>query len=449
MKKVIIIIILSIILIFSLIAVYLLYPATTAKPAIWETEPITYNVRFELQGQLLSEQTVVENAVPQTVNPELPGVHIIGWTDTQGQPVDPFAVSVAGDLSYQAVLRLELTAEHVPFLFVNEEGLLLPDAPLTHDALTQALNTLAVEGAAAYLPALSAETTPVSYTELTTVLGSFYDAAAISAAFPDEQDPTRAVFAAGMLQLLGRTGEESLTLPEEHTIPADITATREDATILLEAALTHTPEDGGITWAALELPSAYEPGFVFLDGRLYYVQENHYLLRDDYVGSLYFNADGLYTSGDAELDETVLTILKDLCAQNPDADRYAMLRVVYDYCHQNYTYRRTFDHPEYGSTGWEIERAKAMFETTKGNCYSYAAIFWAFARNLGYEARAISGKVLEDEQPHSWCIINLDGADYIFDPQWQYNYTERGIFHHDMFQIPMDKIGYWLYQWVE
>ena len=449
MKKVVIIIILSIILVFSLLAVYILYPKTMGKPTVFETEPTTYSVSFELNGTVLSQQTVEEQSLPQPVSTELPGVRITGWTDAQGQPADPFTAAVTADVCYQALFCPELTDAHVPFLFTDEAGMLLPDAPLTHDALTQALNALGEEGAAAYFPTLSQQAAPVTYRELTSILGAFYDASAVSAAFPKEEDPTRAVFAAGMLQLLGRAEEELLTLPEAYTIPADITAMRPDAAILLEASQPHTPADTGISWASLELPSAYDPGFVFLDGRLYYVREDHYLLRDGYVGSLYFNADGLYTSGDAALDETVLSILQMLCAQNPDADRYTMLRVVYDYCHQNYTYRRTFDHPEYGSTGWEIQRAKAMFETTKGNCYSYAAIFWALSRNLGYETRAISGKCLEDEQPHSWCIINLDGEDYIFDPQWQYNYTERGITYHDMFRIPMDKIGYWLYQWVE
>lgn len=449
MKKVVIIIVLSVILVLSLLAVGFLYPAVSGQPAIWETEPPSYTVTFQVQGALHDQQTVEEQAVPQVVTTELPGAHIAAWTDDLGQPADPFATPVTADVCYHAVVRPQLIEAHVPFLFPDAEGLVQPDAPLTGDALSQALNALAVEGASAYFPAISSGDVPVTHSDLTAILDSFFDTDAVAAAFPEATDPTRAAFAAGMLQLLGRTGDELLNLPEGYVLPTDITATRTDAAALLEASMSHTPTQEGIVWSSLELPSAYDPGFVFLDGRLYYVQEDHYLLRDGNVGTLYFNAEGLYTSGDAELDATVLGILQQLCAQNPGLDRYAMLRVVYDHCHQSYTYRRTFDHPEYGSTGWEIQRAKAMFETTKGNCYSYSAIFWALSRNLGYETRAISGKCLEDEQPHSWCIINLDGADYIFDPQWQYNYTERGITRHDMFQIPMDKIGYWLYQWEE
>ena len=308
---------------------------------------------------------------------------------------------------------------------------------------------MAAEGATAYFPELSTESTPVTLPELKAILAYFYTDEAIATAFADAQEPTRAVFATGMNRLLGRDLNEPLTLAENYMIPEDITAGRVDTVDLLEACMEHTPAADGITWGSLELPTPYEPGFVNLEGQLYYVQEDRYFLRDGHVGTLYFDAEGRYTSGDATLDATVVSILKDMIAQNPEADRFALLRIVFDHCYQNYTYRRTFDHPAYGSTGWEIQRANAMFESTKGNCYSYAAIFWALSRALGYETRAISGKVLSDEQPHSWCIIQLeDGADYIFDPQWQYNYIERGL-DHDMFKIPMERIGYWLYQWEE
>ena len=451
MKKAILIgliVVLSIILLLGLLVVFTMRPGTSSVPAIIPTEPSTYTVTFRIQDTQISQQTVTENALPQALSETVPGVSITGWADAQGMLVDPFTSPVTADTVYQAVYFPQLT-NHVPFLFVNDEGLLQPDEPLTQQALSIALTVLAAEEAKPYFPALPAEDVPVTHMELTDALGHFFEDTAITAAFGDAQDPSRASFAAGLLQLLGWDVSQKVTLPDSAMIPTDITAVRNDAAVLLESSVEHTADEQGIAWSELELPSNYEPGFVNVDGQLYYVQEDHYLLRDGYVGTLYFDADGRYTSGDATLDATVVTILQALMAENPDADRFTLLRAVYDHCHQNYTYRRAFDHPEYGSTGWEIQRANAMFETTKGNCYSYSAIFWALSRALGYETRAISGKVLEDEQPHSWCIIELDGEDYFFDPQWQYNYTERGIYHHDMFQIPMDKIDYWLYQWEE
>jgi hypothetical protein len=67
---------------------------------------------------------------------------------------------------------------------------------------------------------------------------------------------------------------------------------------------------------------------------------------------------------------------------------------------------------------------------------------------LGYEARAISGTCLKDEQPHGWVFIEIDGEDYLFDPEWEYvYYYERDDFSKDMFMMPMDKIGWWNYRW--
>ena len=449
MKKVILIIILCIILLLSLAAVFMLRSNIMPSSPDLLNSASTYTVSFQVQDTLVNQQTVTENELPQALTETVSGIAIVGWTDAQGQSVDPFAAPVLADTVYKAIFYPVLS-NHVPFLFVNGDGLLQPDAPLTQKDLSLALHALAEDGAAAYFPSLSAEEdTAVVQADLNTLLSAFFDDQAITSAFGASQELTRSSFAAGMLTLLDRSTTEKQLLAESVVIPSDITAIREDAAILLEAAIEHTADETGIAWTELELPTSYEPGFVNIDGQLYYVQDDHYFLRDGYVGTLYFGADGRYTSGDATLDATVVSILQDLSAQNPEADRFTLLRAVYDYCHQNYTYRRTFDHPEYGSTGWEIQRANDMFETTKGNCYSYAAIFWALSRGLGYETRAISGKVLEDEQPHSWCIIEIDGADYFFDPQWQYNYTERGIFHYDMFQIPMDKISFWLYQWEE
>ena len=32
-----------------------------------------------------------------------------------------------------------------------------------------------------------------------------------------------------------------------------------------------------------------------------------------------------------------------------------------------------------GATGWDIDEALTIFRTNKGNCYCYAAAFWAAA----------------------------------------------------------------------
>lgn len=412
------------------------------------TEPV-FTVRFLVQGEVVSAQQRVAGELPERVSIDLADGVITGWTDMNGQQTDPFTAAVSTDAIYQAVVRPALT-NHVPYLFVNSAGLLCPDIPLTQQDLSYALKMLATAEAQVYFPQLLWGDAQLSWDELTSQLSYFFEAEQVRAAFPQGEYILRCDFAKGMNQLLGRGDGEYFELPDEYTIPRDVTMDRQDAYMLLEAAVEHTPAQQGLTWDQLELPTMYEPGFVNVDGWLYYVKEDGYLLKDGNVGTLYFGADGRYTSSDTELDQMVADLLREMIAQNPGADRFALLRVIYDHCHQNHSYRRIYQgNPEYGATGWEIELAKDMMVSGKGNCYSFSAVFWALARGIGYEARAISGKCLDDEQPHSWCILELDGEDYIFDPQWQNNYTERGIDRYDMFMIPMDQIYIWLYQWEE
>lgn len=413
-------------------------------------QAVTYEVKFICADGECAVQTVEEGKLPTQVSAEVDGLRFGGWTDEAGNFVDPFSTAVTKDTVYNAVLYPQLTGHRV-YLFTDESGCLRPDAVLTADELTQALNALADQAALAYFPELPVGDTEVTEGEAAQVLLHFFDKETVDGAFSADgaEGLTRTAFAQGMNALLGHEEAEKVSLAEGAAIPVDVNNAREDAAALLEASMEHVVAEEGTAWTELELPTAYEPGFVNIDGWLYYVQEDRYFLKDEYVGFLYFDGNGRYTCGDAELDATVAGLLDEMIDAAPDADRMTLLRTVYDYCHQTYTYRRTYDHPAFGAHGWEIERAKAMFETGKGNCYSYAAIFWALSRGLGYQTRAQSGTCLSDEQPHSWCIIEVDGADYFFDPEWQYAYTERGVFDKDMFKIPMDKISYWGYKWSE
>ena len=420
----------------------------TRPEPVAPTEPVTFTTEFKALGVTLSEQTLTEGATPEVFVQSLPGIRLTGWLDSTGAVVDPFTIPVTADTVYTAVAHPELT-QHVPFLFCNEAGLLLPSEELTAQALSDALYALAAPGAENYFPTLPSGEDTVTLAQLTEVLQFFFPAEQVSATFNVDTVLTRSAFAVGMCNLLNRTGEP-VVFAEDAIFPADVTAGYENAPALLEASVVHTPAETGVIWEDVELISGYEPGFVLEDGQLYYVKEDGYLLRDAELGTLTFGADGRYTCGDEELDAIVTDLLAEMILQNPEATRFELLRVAYDYCHQTFGYRRSWDdHPAKGSHGWEINRAKDIFTSGKGNCYGFAAAFWSLARGLGYEARAISGVVLADEQPHSWCFIEFDGKDYIFDPQWQFDYTRREIFEYDMFYLPTDNLYFWGYQWFE
>ena len=81
-----------------------------------------------------------------------------------------------------------------------------------------------------------------------------------------------------------------------------------------------------------------------------------------------------------------------------------------------------------------------MFRTEHGNCYNYAAAFWALARALGYDATAISGSIAGreaqdqreretgvphvDQRDHSWVEIVVDGESRIFDVEMAFSYSD-------------------------
>jgi len=413
-----------------------------------ETEPVAYQVKFIMHGWTCSEQTVEQGSCPQPVTAHVPGLVFHSWQDAQGNTVDPMTVPVVSDTRYDAVAYPALT-NLAPYLFADEQGFLRPDDILTANELHDALSALATEEAKAYFPGMPIGSQHISHRVLMLVMEGFFETEQVAAAFPETKTVTRSYFAKGMNILLGRTADEKIVLGDNVRIPMDVNDIRSDAIDLLQASLGYTLSDTGMTWEQVELPVSYEPGFVNIDGWLYYVTDARKFLRNGDIGVLHFGADGKYTCGDAELDKMVADILKSLTDASPDADRMTLLRKAFDHCHKNYKYLRRAAYA-FGQTGWEIEDAKKMFSSGRGNCYNFAAIFWALARGLGYEARAVSGTCTKDNQPHGWVIIELDGKDYFFDPEWQFAYADRGEPNKkNMFKIPMSDVWYWTYRWKE
>ena len=86
-----------------------------------------------------------------------------------------------------------------------------------------------------------------------------------------------------------------------------------------------------------------------------------------------------------------------------------------------------------------------MFSTGKGNCYSYAAAFGVLAKALGYDAICYSGTIGVAHQPHGWTEIEIDGINYIFDTNIEY---EEHVMAHKstcMFKLPPERVTGWYY----
>lgn len=199
------------------------------------------------------------------------------------------------------------------------------------------------------------------------------------------------------------------------------------------------PDVSPAYWAWGDIVTAAEPSelervysdFFLRDGWLYCTDENGYCIKNAYKGSLYFGCDGRYSSGNAELDGYVSAAI----AANTDASmtRQEMLRSMYDYVREAFTYRIRHYY-EIGDLGWAMDEALTMYSTGKGNCYCYAGAFWAAARGLGYDAKIVSGTYGKEESPHGWVEIIQDGERLIYDVEIEMSYRREQM-ASDMFGV--------------
>jgi len=153
-------------------------------------------------------------------------------------------------------------------------------------------------------------------------------------------------------------------------------------------------------------------GFYRRDGHLYCVDEAGYFRKNEYVGSLLFGPTGRYTSGSEELDGYVADML--VSVEQEGMTREELLYAAYTYVRDSFTYL-TRHYYKIGDVGWQLEEALTMYSTGRGNCYCYAAAFWAAARQLGYDAKIVSGTYGAERAPHGWVEIWQDGARYTYD----------------------------------
>ena len=435
----------------TLIVAVLLFSGCGAQetPAPEPTaEPIpTYSVRFYLKDKLLLEDTLQEGSTAEPVVISRAGLRFLGWMDAVGDPVNPEEHPVTGNTSYFASAYPDLS-RHVPYLFPDALGFLRPDAPLTARELADAVEALAVPEAAPYLPYLPRTDEAVSPARFREILAQLFpedEANEVSAALSDQETVSRSEAARCFNALLGRSEEEIITLRRGAALPPDLPAERADYVQLLEAAVSHTPDEWGERWTECSVEPRYAPGVCLLNGALYCFDENGILLTDTEQDGFTFGPDGRYTSGNEELDGYVEAILQTIVSQKPDAERLTYLRDAYDYCRDSFTYLRKAPFV-YGETGWEIAAAIEMFSTELGNCYNYAATFWSLSRALGYDARIYSGTVGTDRSPHGWVEIEFDGENYVFDTELEMAYRKKGNYNNDMFMMPRLMALNWSYR---
>ena len=386
---------------------------------------VTYTFTFSSGGEAALIETTEGETPDPALAPSAPeGERIVCYLDASGAEADPFAAPAEEDAEYAVLTGPALAAEPGPWLEPDEYGLAHPDAPLTGAEAAAGVSAMFAAGFGGAERLAGLET--VTADDLAAALEGCFapsELAGIAGA-----EPLTRLEAASLLVPLyldARCGE-GWEMPGLSGVTApDLDPAREGAAFL---ALCLRPE-------ALR---EYEEGLVNLGGFLYRADENGLFLMDAEADGLYYGPDGRYTSGSEELDGLVAAVLEPICAEY--AEREDMLRAAYEYVRDEFTYLRR-NYYETGETGWETEEAITMLSTGRGNCYNYAAAFWALARGLGYDAEAVSGEISRRGQPHGWVMI--DGLYY--DPETEMTYRRDHMYDRDMFAMDEARASQWSY----
>ena len=416
-------------------------PLASNAPAAAETTPApteapVYTVEYCLGDSILQSESVPFGGAPAAAAVLPEGLFLVAWTDKAGDCVDPSAVPVEADIIFESLASPKLYS-YSAFLFPDEYGLLRPESTMTRGECAAALRALAPEEFPDFALPASPDAEgdgPLTREEFKAVLEALFDPEAVGpvlAALPEteRENATRAEFAYGVSRLLGKeNAAEDVYYPDvppAHWASAELLAAAGSGTLTKEALVSMTRD-----------------GFLWFGGYLYRLGEDGFFLTDEESDGLYFDKNGRYTSGSAELDDYVAQTLSDF--MTPGAARLDDLKAVYYHVKNDFQYL-TRNYYDSGATGWDIDEALTIFRTNKGNCYCYAGAFCALARGLGYNARTYSGSIGIENQPHAWTEITLDGKIYICDPEIEMNYWLLQMYTDNFMMLRENSLG-WNYQ---
>ena len=409
--------------------------AATVEPApSFTPEPVRYRAVYRCGETVLAEELVLSR--DRFTPPEAPdGVRLLGWMNEQGETVDPHDLPADGDMVFYADTRLipDALSLRIPG---DGNGLFRPASPLLRESLRSAVDMLSGGRAAVAESAEDPSPEECGGAEVYQALSFFFTDSELDAAFlscalePSAETVQRQELLRLLDALIPADGTDAERAPYFPDVAPD--APYYAAVCRFAEAGEKTPAD----LAALALDS-----YLWLDGALYAWDGEAHFLCDQEVDGLFFDGNGRYSSGNAELDEYVRQTVAerlDLSVSRLDNLKKLYLHVKNDF---QYLVR---NHHASGETGWEIDEALTLYRTGKGNCYCYTSVFWSLARGLGYNARVWSGTMGTQNQPHAWTEITLDGHVYICDPEIELNYWLLEMYT-DNFMMPIEASLGWNY----
>ena len=384
------------------------------------------------------------------------GMRFLAWLDENGEIAD-VTLPVERSARYTALTAPALAGSMTPWLEYDALGRIFPDEPVTGAELARGLAALFAQGAE--FPDM-AERDTVTASELAAALEGYF--------LPDElagiegDEPLTRLESARIIVSLGGFAAPAPDLAADTPGAAELMLCADSAgmksytpgPVIIEGYFYYVDESGlFVTDAEVDglyygedgrcASEDFEPGFVNISGYLYCVDSEGRFVLDAESGGLYFGPDGRYTSGNTELDALVAEVLEPICAENET--REDMLYAAYCYARDEFEYLRR-NYYNIGATGWAADEAYTMFSTGRGNCYNYAAAFWALARGLGYDAIAVAGTLGWDYESHGWVdIYDEDGNRLTYDCETEMAYRRDGEYGKDMFAMPWWFAAGWNY----
>jgi hypothetical protein len=482
-------------------------PQPTPEPTPAPTpEPTPVPLCLRLHGPEDTETVFLSpGELFQPSEAPLEGYTFLRWQNAAGEPLPAAGVQVWEDGDYYPVYAMKLgRADHAPYLSLDEQGAFHPSGSLSRREVVSVLYFLLdtdLVGDGRFLdvaeedPLFPAAATlkqlgvlsgsrlhpeeSITRQEFLSMLCSFFPEGTEPAEFADlterdalyplfrtaaergwiesgpetaarpDEELTRMEFACIMNRILGRGGDRE----DRWTMVGTILDIRHDDPHFWDAAeacISHRSLGEGAQerWTRSKALPLRQEGLFFLGTELHAIDaRGNPVVNGEYAG-LRFDADGIETSGDAELDRRIRELLPSLV--DPSAMKGdEMLSELFDYLMFHYRYRRGNYYQVGEPAGWEIGEALSMLEEGCGNCYSFAALYCELARAVGYDARAYSGAVVGTEKnlelsysyvdvhgepmvlpqghsPHGWVEIEIDGVSYVFDPEYAYLQYHKG-----------------------
>ncbi len=412
-------------------------------------------IRYEADGELVETESVTVGGTVQGIGyPTIGEQTVIAWLDANGREVEVAGLRAYTDMTFTASMTPSMKRQ--AGYFPCAEGIFRPESPLTRLEAAETLYWLMEQP-----PEAGAKLSDVPEEDERAKAASAMVNAGYMTASHGEFDPDSGFTETEFLRLLEqffRPEAAEAAVGHIRGLGSEGVSRAEAALVLNELLGLETDTEGAFFpdveegyWAYDALLTAgersrrqWESGFVNIDGFLYCVQEDGYFCKNGYIGSLYFDSNGRYTSGDTVLDEHVAAAIRENTSE--DMDRMEMLHSMYLYVRDGFTYlRRNFY--ETGDMGWALQEARTMYTTGMGNCYNYAAAFWAAARGLGYDAMAVSGQIGSDHSKHGWVEIPMeDGKRYVFDVEIEMAYRRDKKGDINMFGMEHISAKYsWLY----